>query len=283
MRTTHAAAALLLGLAAAQAAAQGADSDKSRYTLFNPTPRDLWRPMETDRPDITESARTVDAGVFQLETGIVLYGNDRRTSDGVDADTVNVLQLNLRTGILNNVEIDLLLTAFAWERTDPPGGPSSTSSGFPDVVLRSKINLWGNDEGTTALAVVPTLIIPTGGEVGSSRVGGGVLVPFTWDFAEGWSFGAQVDIEAVHDKASDDYDLFFLQTLALGFDITDRLGGYTEYVGTAWSDGRDYEASFSGGVTYALSDDLQLDAGVLIGLTRAAEDFAVFTGLSVRF
>ncbi|MEO8821382.1 MAG: hypothetical protein ABI267_05890 [Ginsengibacter sp.] len=45
-----------------------ADSSKSGYTIFNPTPKKLMRDFETDRPDVTESAYTVDAGHFQLET-----------------------------------------------------------------------------------------------------------------------------------------------------------------------------------------------------------------------
>jgi hypothetical protein len=42
-------------------------SDKSRYTIFNPTPRDQMRGLNTDRPDVTESPVTVDAGHFQLD------------------------------------------------------------------------------------------------------------------------------------------------------------------------------------------------------------------------
>src|SRR5258707_15821817 len=41
--------------------------DKSGYTLFNPTPREYMRAFTTDRPDLTESPFTVDAGHFQLE------------------------------------------------------------------------------------------------------------------------------------------------------------------------------------------------------------------------
>ena len=43
-------------------AADPAPADKRHYHLFNPTPRELLREMSTDRPDVTESAFTVDAG-----------------------------------------------------------------------------------------------------------------------------------------------------------------------------------------------------------------------------
>jgi outer membrane putative beta-barrel porin/alpha-amylase len=37
------------------------------------------------------------------------------------------------------------------------------------------------------------------------------------------------------------------------------------------------------GLTYWLSDNLQLNAGVNIGLTRAADDYNPFVGLAWRF
>jgi hypothetical protein len=41
--------------------------DKSTDTLFNPTPIELRRPYNTDRPSKTDSPYTIDAGVFQIE------------------------------------------------------------------------------------------------------------------------------------------------------------------------------------------------------------------------
>ena len=44
--------------------------DKSQYTLFNPTPVDLRRPHNTDRPSKTDSPFTIDAGAFQIESDV---------------------------------------------------------------------------------------------------------------------------------------------------------------------------------------------------------------------
>src|SRR5262249_5909138 len=44
--------------------------EKSQYTLFNPTPIDLRRPYNTDRPSKTDSPFTIDAGVFQVESDV---------------------------------------------------------------------------------------------------------------------------------------------------------------------------------------------------------------------
>ena len=58
-------------------------ADKSRFTLFHPTPEALMRELNTDRPDQTEGPITVDAGHLQLELDLVTYAYDRETSGGV--------------------------------------------------------------------------------------------------------------------------------------------------------------------------------------------------------
>src|SRR6185295_420185 len=50
--------------------------EKEGYTLFNPTPESLLRGLNTDRPDVTESPFTVDAGHFQTELSFVEYTYD---------------------------------------------------------------------------------------------------------------------------------------------------------------------------------------------------------------
>ncbi len=40
---------------------------KQRYNLFHPTPKDSLREMDPDRPNVTESPYTVDAGHVQYE------------------------------------------------------------------------------------------------------------------------------------------------------------------------------------------------------------------------
>ena len=47
--------------------------DKSQYTLLNPTPIDLRRPYNTDRPSKTDSPFTIDAGVFQIESDVASW------------------------------------------------------------------------------------------------------------------------------------------------------------------------------------------------------------------
>jgi hypothetical protein len=69
--------ALALALAALPAIDAGADEPSKRHhSLFNPTPRSAMRAMSTDRPDTTESARTVDAGHVQVEMSFIDWVHD---------------------------------------------------------------------------------------------------------------------------------------------------------------------------------------------------------------
>jgi hypothetical protein len=75
---------VLLLVVVLSSAAASEPVDKSGYHLFHPTPRDLMRPLSTDRPDQTESPYTVDAGHFQIEMDLANGTLDRDKSNGGD-------------------------------------------------------------------------------------------------------------------------------------------------------------------------------------------------------
>ncbi len=264
--------------------AWAASPDKHDYTLFNPTPRELWRPLSPDRPDTTESPVTVDAGAVQLEASFFQYDHDSANQAAETTDSLVLALSNLKVGLLNNADLQLVFAPYVREESTPDGnGPGRVSQGPSDLLLRLKVNLWGNDSGATALGVLPFVKIPSGSPVSNDRVEGGVAVPFSWDFAEGFSLGLMGQFDVFFSDDTGEHEVAFLQSAVLGFDIYGPLGGYTEYVGVAFLDGADYEASASFGLTWQLTDNLMLDGGVLFGLTRAASDFTVFSGITVRF
>jgi hypothetical protein len=81
--------------------------DKSQYTLFNPTPTNCLREFDPDRPDVTDSPFTVDAGHIQFESGLFNYALSRPDRQGVVTEEFDVLDTNIRLGITNYAEIDL--------------------------------------------------------------------------------------------------------------------------------------------------------------------------------
>lgn len=287
----------LSGLAAPCARAQEAStlpSDKTAYTLFNPTPLSAMREMVTDRPDVTESPVTVDAGHFQAEFSYFEY--DRNNDRNSRSDSIAVLPANLKVGLLNNVDLQFVFTPYVNERVKSEGF-SKRSQGFgDDTELRLKINFWGNDpppEGWhdpwhgTAFGIMPFIKFPTGsGDLSNDHVEGGLILPLAISLPGGFDLGTMAEFDFSYYDAKGGYGVNFVHSITLDHDIpgVPKLGGYIEYVGIAPCDtGSTYQAIASFGLTYTVNENLILDCGGTAGLSRAANDFTVFVGTSIRF
>lgn len=259
--------------------------DKSRYTLLNPTPRELMRAMATDRPDSTESAYSVDAGHFQIESSFFDFTRDRRNDDDVTQRSLAVAPTILKLGLTNRVDAQLGFAPLTFtDQTDRAAGEKSEDRGFSDLMIRVKTNLWGNDAGPSAAAVMPFVTLPTGDDgISADHVEGGLIFPFALTLPAEFSMGAMAEFDIVRNADNNGYAIDCFHTATVGHDLVGDLAGFVEYAGRADLSGElDYRASFNTGLTYALTPDLQFDGGIRLGLTRAADDFGFFLGLSWR-
>lgn len=261
-------------------------ADKRQFTLFNPTPDKLMREMRTDRPDTTESPYTVDAGHFQIELSFAEYAYN----DDGGTDTFGVLSSNIKVGLLNNVDIQFVVTPYAREETEQNGDDEIADGFSDDTQVRLKINLWGNDGlappglGETAFAIMPFVKFPTGSdELTNDHVEGGVIFPLDVPLANGFGLGLMAELDFVYNEDSDDYGVAFVHTATVGRDIVGDLAGYVEYVGVAPHDtGDTYQAIGSAGLTYTLSDNWIVDVGGTASRSDSADDLTVFAGTSFR-
>ncbi|MGH7162562.1 MAG: transporter [Planctomycetota bacterium] len=235
--------------------------DKRRYHLLDPTPRSLMRPLSADRPDVTESPYTVDAGRFQIEASVLEWTRD-------DGDVFSILPVNLKAGLFPDVDAQLVFAPLVFD------GHGDDAGSFDDATLRVKFNVWGNDEGDTAFAVMPFLTVPT--DVDSDEVTGGMIFPFAAALPGDWGLGLMAEVDYL---GNSEYQL--VTTASVGHTISGDLAGFLEFANAAGEG--PWAASLNAGVTYGVSEDLQLDAGVRIGLTDAADDFSFFAGFTLRF
>lgn len=264
-------------------------TDKTAYSLFNPTPADQLRELSTDRPDQTESAFTVDAGRFQVEMDLFSYTRDHDKEAGADtiSEDWSITTLNLKAGLLHNVDFQLMLAPYSHTRThDRTTGDRTRADGFGDITTRLKYNVWGNDGDTkTALALMPFLKIPTAKRsMGNNAVEAGLIVPLAVPLPWGWSMGLMTEFDLLRNSTDSDYHVDFVNSITFSHDITDKLGGYVEFF-TVTSSENDvpWQGQFDAGLTYGLTDNVQLDAGINIGVTKSAPDWQPFVGLSFRF
>jgi hypothetical protein len=261
--------------------AQASRPEKEGYTLFNPTPESLLRGLNTDRPDVTESPFTVNAGHFQTELSFVEYTYDY--DHGSRTDGYSVAPFNVRIGLLNDLELDVMLNPYLNIYTRS-ATVSAHRAGIGDTQIRVKLNFWGNDGGTTAFGLLPYVNFPTGYDgLSKHNIEGGLIVPFAVQLPAKFDLGMMAEFDIHRNAANDGYGLDFLHSITLGREMTEQLNIYIEYVGIApVQTGRTYLAYFDTGITYALTENVQLDLGINIGLSQRANDFTVFSGLSFR-
>src|SRR5690349_20284371 len=152
LRSIGSLAVAAIGFVATTAAAQ----DRSRYTLFDPTPADQMRSFSTDRPTKSNVPWTVDAGHIQYEGDIFIYGFDNTTTPDTDNRIWVIGNPTFKLGLLDNVDVEVNFSAFnSISSTTRSTGMSNTLSGFGDTITRFKINLFGNDGSGPALALIP--------------------------------------------------------------------------------------------------------------------------------
>lgn len=226
------------------------------------------REMSTDRPDTTESPISVDAGHLQLELDAVSVARDSGATD------LAIAAMNLKLGLTRAMDVQLMFEPF-----HQMGG----ERGVGDLTLRNKINLWGNDGGSSAFALMPFVRLPTASDgFGSGHVELGLIAPLGFDGPADFSFGTMLEVDAV--RREDAYGADLLATFTAGHDLWSPLGAFAELESTFQLDA-DHEVAlgFNAGLTLALTSDLVLDGGVRVGLTEEAGDLSLFLGGSARY
>jgi hypothetical protein len=277
---------LMVPFACAQAAL-GSPEDKAEYTLFHPAPNSALREMSTDRPDKTESPYTVDAGHFQVEMDLFTYTRDHDTSGGANMsrEEFSIAPVNLKIGLLNNVDLQFLWSSFVHQRTkERITGAIRTTSGFGDFVTRLKVNLWGDDGGNTAAALMPFVKFPTSQNgLGNNAVEGGIIIPWTASLPHGWGMGVMTEFDFNENSDTRNYHAEFINSITFSHDIVGELAGYVEFFSQVSQEAHsDWIGTADFGFTYGLSPNVQLDTGINLGVTRAADDINPFVGLSIR-
>ncbi|MGA2602956.1 MAG: transporter [Verrucomicrobiia bacterium] len=268
---------------AADESADKPPTDKSSYNFLNPTPAEAMRELSPDRPDKTESPYTVDAGHFQLEMDFVTYTHD--DTDGVRTETWNVAPVNLKVGVLNNVDLQFIYDDYLNVRTTDRLGHTTMQSGLGDFTARLKVNLWGDDSGRTAFALLPFVKFPTSTDhLGNNSVEGGVILPLAVKLPGDWDMGLEAaGIEMRNDERPGHHGEF-IQSVTFDHAIVGKLSGYCEFFSDISTEGGPgWVGTVDVGLEYLVTENVQLDCGGNFGVTPAADDVNVFSGITVRY
>ena len=270
------------------AISSGALADE--YTLFNPVPADKMRPMSTERPSKSDSTTTLDAGHVQLETSLVNYthnddciGSTCTRSNEWDAGALTTL----RVGLTQSSEFQVLFDAYRnVTTTDRTNGTRTNADGFGDTTLRYKYNFWGNDGGDSAFAGVIYTKLPTNSDhLANNAVEGGIEFPFSITLKDDWSLGGMTQFNLLNEQGTArNYYMGYVNALYLSKNITEATSAYGEFYTYLPDTGsRDWQNTVDFGVVHKLTDKVQIDTGLNLGVTNAAPDAQWFAGIAYRF
>ncbi len=223
----------------------------------------------TDRPDQTESSSTIPKNSLQLETG-VLFGhagfNPNREKHLLAPATL------LRFGLLKNLELRVA-NQFARASSE---GVRLENFGFSDIEFGTKVQLLRNENVNTEIAFLSHFIIPIG-DKRLTNTDFGVVNKFSIAHNLSPKIGLGYNVGYNYFGVGKGVATY---SVALGFDITQKLGFYIEPYGE-FVDLEMHVANLDGGFTYLVGNQIQLDISYGIGLNYHMHYVA--TGFSWNF
>jgi hypothetical protein len=257
--------------------------DKGGYNLFHPVPQELMRELSPDRPDKTESPYTVDAGHFQLEMDFVNFTYNK--TDGTTTKAWDIGDFNFKTGLFDNMDVQLVYDNYLNVRTEDRSGKSTMQSGFGDFTTRLKVNLWGDDGGRTAFALLPYVKFPTStDDLGNNAVEGGMILPLAVSLPCDFDLSLETAVSLMKNDDNGGYHEEFIASASVDHQIIGKLSGFVEFFSNFTTESHaGWVGTVDTGLEYLVTKNIQLDCDCYCGVTPAAADFNPFAGITVRF
>ncbi len=260
--------------------------DKSQYTLFNPVPDNQLRDFATDRPTKSFSPYTVDAGHFQYETDLAFYTYDHHNETNVTLSNLTLFNTTAKLGLTQHTDLELAFAPLNFNHTTDRASDTRTSTaGISDLTTRVKFNLLGNDGGDYAVAVVPYVKLPTASSnLGNGHVESGAYIPAAVKLPDDWLLTLLAEVDVLQNANLDGVHTNYQNLINIGHPLMKDVTGYAELYSNLTTDhDSDNQYTADCAVTWLVKDNVQLDAGVNIGLNEAAPDWQPYVGISQRF
>lgn len=243
---------------------------------------DLEAPLVTDRPDFTEASVTVGQGVAQIEVGYT-FTSDDNGFESVSSHSFG--EALLRYGILEDW-LEFRIAVFPVQELTVFQGTSNSTAGHEDLYTGLKIALTPQAGFLPEMALIPQMNLPTGSRsFTTDKVEPGLNWIYSWEINDFISTAGSTQANRRIDVPSGAPYLELAQSWTVAYSLSDQWGAYTEWFALIPSGAVNVNTQhyFNGGFTWLINNDLQLDVRAGVGLNRAADNYFVGTGLSIRF
>ena len=239
-------------------------------------------PITTDRPDFVESSDVVGKGRVKVEAGMSFESNHR-----TDARLRTIPTL-LRIGVSETVELRAETDGYAWERTrDASTGAVTKVHGYSDTSLGLKWHAQDGDEASGRPSMAWLLHVDV--DSGSSAFRGDDLRPSLrgvaeWELPHDASIGVMGGVLVDRNAERHRYASGIL-AVTLGKSLTPKWRAFIELAGVQLAERRNGGSVVTAdtGLTYLLTDSVQLDLSLARGLTHDSPYVQWGFGASIRF
>ncbi|MFC1689556.1 transporter [Pseudomonadota bacterium] len=222
-------------------------------------------PINTERPSFSSSPLALTTGLWQIESGYV-YTRNVGSNSSKEQTLPNAL---LRFGFHPRFELQL-----NWAGYSRMTSQGSSTSGLKDASLGVKWQIIADDAPFVA-AVFAGVTLPVGDKEFTSD-------DYDPEFAVFWTYSGVLEWFGTAKLTESDNKYKIENALGINFSLAQDTGAYVEYKGT-FPEGQGPAHDLNFGVTWLLSNDLQVDLNGALGLNKRASDFTLGTGIAYRF
>ena len=255
---------------------------RTRGTRRGNNDEEKEEPLESDRPDFTDSSTTVGYQRFQIESG---YTYTHAIAGDPTHDAHDLPELLVRYGVAERLELRL-----AWDEgmvfdryTDRNSGRVVTENGSTDLDVRFQVCDQQAGQMASPIGHHRFRFGPRGAPAQSSRqVDPFVNYLYSWEFTKKLSLNCSTG--SLWTAESGDHFSRFSQSASVEYELTEKLHVFNEWYAFFRRDSSDNRPQhyYDAGLTYLVTPNFQLDWRAGLGLNDAADGFFTGCGLTIR-
>jgi hypothetical protein len=234
----------------------------------------VYDALITDRPDATESPSAVPKGFLQVETG-AFYESYEENNFKTEDLTLNTLLV--RYGLFSNLELRLGYN-YTDRKTKFNGNETGSVTSFSPLLLGFKTTISQEKGAMPEIGFLGHLNLPFSvkKELRPENTG----VDFRFSFAHTLNEKSSLSYNIGAAWESNNPVAAYLYTIAYGYSLTNKFGAYIELYGD-FPENNKANHLWDAGLTYLLSNNVQLDATVGSSITKG-QDILLSAGISFR-
>lgn len=237
----------------------------------------------TDRPDQTESPNAIRKGFIQIESGF-LFERSRLARNL--SQHRNVYPTNLfRIGLAEKLELRIVNEVVTYKTINNiTQKEEGKVSGAENLQVGLKYQFTENDS-RVVIGAKAHVVVPTGSKgISNELYGFKSRLLFSYGIADNKSLSANIGYDNERLDLNNDGLVRYANgnltyTLAYGVSLSKRVGMYAEVFGD-YVEFENWENNMDAGLTYLISDNIQLDYSYGWGLNRVMNYHSV--GISMR-